>query len=455
MVTRGTNYFKLREYSEYMVLADLKSQKYYQLVPKVNFVSKDFINHWQWVEYSDLNTLISALQTQVNTIQISVTALEDLLPLPTDTTKQYAYKPSTGWIEITGGGASDIIDLTNSSATETTVTDSWFFQLWVTATTWKNVSGTNIKAWLKSYFDTVYQAIGTYLQSGDNVSELTNDAGYITAETDPLSVHIDQTTPQTITNGIPLSDQSYTAFTDPQQFIIKDVLDQRQKGGGGFIAPVYFRTDASDVAGYKKISYTAEALETELTINVKASDGTKLARTYLYDDAIGITVIDAGIWRAIYRAKVSNATGVTNIVFEAFLRHTDTTETTLFIVDSQELNNTSYATLDNPSTQPIHSCVTTDRFGVRISVKTTHPTDITVSTIVGGVNASYFSTPIPLRHELLRGREQANSHPDSAISLNKTYTGNLSGATTQEDVNDVVDVLPVNYLIWQKVLMNK
>lgn len=103
MVTRGTSYFKQSEYFEYMVIADLKSQKYYQLVPKTKTITKDFINHWHWREYSDVNVLISALQIQVNNIQISVISLDKLLPLPTDNTKIYAYKPETGWVEVTGG----------------------------------------------------------------------------------------------------------------------------------------------------------------------------------------------------------------------------------------------------------------------------------------------------------------------------------------------------------------
>lgn len=107
MVTRGTSYFKLKEYFEYMVIADHKSQKYYQLIPKTTYVNKDFLNHWQWKEYTDIDTLISELQTQIDELQIDVDALKNLLPLPTDTTKNYGWTPGTGWVEVTGGGGTD------------------------------------------------------------------------------------------------------------------------------------------------------------------------------------------------------------------------------------------------------------------------------------------------------------------------------------------------------------
>lgn len=51
-----------------------------------------------------------------------------------------------------GGGASDITDLTNSSTTQTSITDSWFFQLWVSGTTWYKVTWDSIKTALTALF---------------------------------------------------------------------------------------------------------------------------------------------------------------------------------------------------------------------------------------------------------------------------------------------------------------
>lgn len=49
-------------------------------------------------------------------------------------------------------------------------------------------------------------------------------------------------------------------------------------------------------------------------------------------------------------------------------------------------------------------------------------------------------TPAPTGvHNDLTGRDATNSHPDTAIALSTTYTGNLTGLTTQKDVNDFID----------------
>ena len=184
------------------------------------------------------------------------------------------------------------------------------------------------------------------------------------------------------------------------EFDICDVNDV-YIGSGGYSANLYFTTIDSTVSGYKQIQYTAEATETELTIPCTTTE--ILARTYLYDGALETTSIDAGRWVSTYRAKVSSTKGVT-IRFEAFLRHTDTTETTLFSSSSDVISNTTYDTLKDETTQPIFSCVATDRLGVRIYASTTHPAGVTLNTIVGDGDGSYFTTPLSIRHSQLRDK---------------------------------------------------
>lgn len=176
--------------------------------------------------------------------------------------------------------------------------------------------------------------------------------------------------------------------------------------GGGFIAPVYFRTDDSDIATYKRISYLKEATETELEITLNAAAGLVTARSYIYDDALGTEVLDAGVYISTFRAKVSSISGETKLGFQAFVRHTDNTETTLFTAMSDDINDTEFATLKKESSQVQFNVETTDRFGVRILAQTTKVTNVTITTVVGGTNASYFSTPIALRHDLLREKNE-------------------------------------------------
>lgn len=177
--------------------------------------------------------------------------------------------------------------------------------------------------------------------------------------------------------------------------------------GGGYAANIYFTTEDSDVTGYKKISYINELTETELTGTI--SNGEYLFRTYLYDDAIVTDLIDAGIWRANVRVKISSKAGDTQLKFEPFLRHTDDTETTLFTEYSDILENTDYETISISVNKPAYNCLATDRFGVRVYAKTTAVANITIYTIVGDGDASYFITPIAIRHNQLRDLVWKNS----------------------------------------------
>lgn len=203
-------------------------------------------------------------------------------------------------------------------------------------------------------------------------------------------------------------------------------------GAGGYAAPLYFTTANSDVAGYKAISYTVEVAETELSGSITNQE--VLFRTYLFGETIKTTVVDAGVWVANYRTKVNKAVGVTQLKFEVFLRHADNTETTLFSSYSAEINNTDYETIREESNQPVFTCVATDRLGVRIYAKTTSLAEVTIYTMVGDGHGSYFNTPLAYRHDQLRDREKANSHPASAIQMD-TLVGTPT-YTSQNDFNN-------------------
>lgn len=197
-------------------------------------------------------------------------------------------------------------------------------------------------------------------------------------------------------------------------------------GGGGYNANLYFTTLDSDIMGYKKIEYEVEATETELIIPTTTTE--ILARTYLFDYGLATTVIDAGLWVANYRAKVSNSKGAT-IRFEAFLRHTDNTETILFSSNSDLIINSAYATLRNESNQPAFACLATDRLGVRIYTSTTHPAGVTLNTIVGDGHGSYFYIPLKIRHNQLRNLNEDRDY-QHITDADRTKLNNTSGVNT-------------------------
>jgi len=178
-------------------------------------------------------------------------------------------------------------------------------------------------------------------------------------------------------------------------------------GAGGFAGNLYFTALDSDVTGYKKIEYEPEATETELTGTI--SNEEVLLRTYLYDNGIDTTIIDGGLWVANYRVKVNKTSGTSQLKLEAFVRHINGTETTLFSDYSPDLNNTEYLTIRSESTQPSFNVSETDRLGVRIYAKATSM-NVKFNTIVGDGNGGYFTTPLRIRHNQLRDLNGDNNY---------------------------------------------
>jgi len=209
-------------------------------------------------------------------------------------------------------------------------------------------------------------------------------------------------------------------------------------GSSGYTSNNYFTTLDSDISGYKQISYTNDIAETELTITVNNQE--LLARTYLYNLPLGVAVIDAGTWHIDYRIKVNNTAGNTQLKFEAFVRHSNGTETTLFNFYTPTIENTTYQTLELDSIQPNFTVLATDRLGVRIYAKTTVAANIIVYTVVGDGSASYFTTPLALRHIQLRGLnddenyQHITSTEKSAIThTNRSSLDLVSGTNTGDN----------------------
>lgn len=206
-------------------------------------------------------------------------------------------------------------------------------------------------------------------------------------------------------------------------------------GNGGYAANVYFTTSTSTTSSsYKQLNYTPEPNTTTLTATV--SNQELLVRTYISDITINSTIIDAGQWNVYYKYYVSNATGNTQIKFETFLRHSDTSETTLFSFYSDDLNSTSIIGTQVLKQIPSFSCVATDKLGVRLYFKTTSLASITVHTLIGDGNASYFNTPFKIRHEQLRDLLWVDSgHYGTANTLASFDSGGLATNTVNNSTN--------------------
>lgn len=168
-------------------------------------------------------------------------------------------------------------------------------------------------------------------------------------------------------------------------------------GGGGYPNNVYFTTVDSDVSGYKTLNYTPEISSTELTFTLTNQE--VLARSYIYPAQIATEIMDAGTWIANFRIKVSGTQGVSQARLDMLLRHLDNSETLLWSVYSDELDNTTYQTIRKETTQQSFFPATTDRLVAKVYFKTTAANAITFYTIIGDGDGSYFSTPLKPRHD--------------------------------------------------------
>ncbi len=213
-------------------------------------------------------------------------------------------------------------------------------------------------------------------------------------------------------------------------------------GSGGFSANVYSSNVDSEVSGYKKLSYDLDASETEKSIVV--NNNTVTGETDLYDDGIEVELLPNGAWRAVIYAKVDSTIGDTKLKIQAFLRHADTSETDLFEMESETIENTAdYVRFVIESSQVSFSSVVTDRFGIRIKGATTRTSNTTINYIVGGSRGCYINTTLPIRHNQLRDRDIAACHPVASITdaVGRRISAAASGATLtpEPDTYDIFE----------------
>jgi len=221
----------------------------------------------------------------------------------------------------------------------------------------------------------------------------------ISVDVEAVDVSYDNTT-----SGI-ISDNVQGAIDEVKVAI--DTIELNNQSVSATGAPLYQSNEDSDVLGYKKIKSTPDALETILP-PITLTSTEQLIRTYLFDLPINTTTISAGNWLGSVIGKISNASGTSKLRVEAFLRHADGTETTLFSKESNEINNTDYATISMDFAGDVYSCLTTDRLGFRV-YGVTSGANRTLTTKIGNGNLSFFSTPLSIRHDQTRDK---NGNPD-------------------------------------------
>lgn len=171
---------------------------------------------------------------------------------------------------------------------------------------------------------------------------------------------------------------------------------------GGFANNLYFDTLNSDVVGYDILTYTPSVLTDEHSHTVNLSEGNKLIHTYLYPMEVAVDLMPAGLWSFKFYGRVDNTNGVTKIGIQYFARHTDNSETNLFTIFSDEINNITDQWIEWSITNPSYTLVATDRMGARVFLQTTRNTDVTVNYYIGDGYGAYLNNPNKIRHSQLR-----------------------------------------------------
>jgi len=172
-------------------------------------------------------------------------------------------------------------------------------------------------------------ASGTFLKSdGSNPSWLVLQASDI----DTLALLLDQTTPQTVINGIPLLDQEYDDFSNLKEFVNKGYVDWAVTA----IGAAYYMTDDTDGdTGYKICSLTPSA-GSETYIEASGVADGQLLGTWISDVGEEPAKLLRGIYDWFIFAEKVSGTKTLRLYWELYERKTDTSE--VLIATSSESN---------------------------------------------------------------------------------------------------------------------
>ena len=104
---------------------------------------------------------------------------------------------------------------------------------------------------------------------------------------------------------------------------------------------------------------------------------------------------------------------------------------------NKNIDDTTYTKESILFIQPSYVVDPTDRIGVKVYAETDRNSLVTLSMQIGDGNAAYFVTPLGLRHNQLRARDELDAHPiESITGLNdslSTLQQNIDNITTIEE----------------------
>jgi len=143
---------------------------------------------------------------------------------------------------------------------------------------------------------------------------------------------LDQTTPQTVVNGIPLLDQGHDDFSELKEFVNKDYVDWAATA----IGANYYMTDDDDTdTGYKVCSLTP-SVDSETYIEISGITDDQLLGTWISDVGEAPTKLLRGIFDWFIFAEKTSGTKTLRLYWKLYERKTDDSE--VLVATSSESN---------------------------------------------------------------------------------------------------------------------
>jgi len=207
-------------------------------------------------------------------------------------------------------------------------------------------------------------------------------------------------------------------------------------GSGGYASNVYFTNLTSTIVGsYKQTSATADLTET--VASATCNNNEVLIYTYLFEQPVGVTTVDAGVWRFTLNSIINSNVGDSKFKIVQYRRSAVGVETDMFTIYSNTIENTEYQNNIIETVQPSFSTNMTDYLGCRIYATTTANVNKTLSYKVGDGFASYLNTPLALRHSQLRDKNGESAYQHLTSSQVATFTATSTSNTGDETLTSI------------------
>ena len=183
---------------------------------------------------------------------------------------------------------------------------------------------------------------------------------------------------------------------------------------------LYASTEDSDVDGYKSLAETPQALETEIILTAKSSDGIVWGAKYLSAPFTEAVTIPTTAYGFDYWRKVSASNGTSRKHLRVFLYRAGVETNIITPLASPDIDDTEFTERQISYIFPELVLLAGDRIGIQEGFSTTHANNITLTYIVGDGRGWFMRLPLPLKHENLtdKNSEATFQHVDTTVTKN-------------------------------------